>query len=98
MSMRMGYECECESENVYECEPNTRTDPCRGCQVHSFVSRSSVYICMCVCVCVSVYVCVCETRTVPCRGCLFHSLLSRSSVYICMCVCVCVCELRAPIF
>src|SRR4029434_8921136 len=21
--------------------PNTRTDPCRGCQVHSFVSRSS---------------------------------------------------------
>src|SRR4029434_3826752 len=43
MSMRMGYECECESENVYECEPNTRTAPCRGCQVHSFVSRSSTH-------------------------------------------------------
>src|SRR4029434_638793 len=42
MSMRMGYECECESENVYEFEPNTRTAPCRGCQVHSFVSRSSL--------------------------------------------------------
>src|SRR4029434_5447284 len=42
MSMRMGYVCECESENVYECEPNTRTAPCRGCQVHSFVSRSSL--------------------------------------------------------
>src|SRR4029434_10516211 len=38
MSMRMGYECECESENGIECEPNTRTAPCRGCQVHSFVS------------------------------------------------------------
>src|SRR4029434_7107203 len=42
MSMRMGYECECESENVHEFEPNTRTAPCRGCQVHSFVSRSSL--------------------------------------------------------
>ena len=41
----MGYECKCESENVYECEPNTRTDPCRGCQVHSFVSRSSLQFC-----------------------------------------------------
>src|SRR4029434_9580642 len=43
MSMRMGYECECESENVHEFEPNTRTAPCRGCQVHSFVSRSSTH-------------------------------------------------------